>query len=163
MKYRHLYVLILPALLLSLSSCAILTCPDCGRLTSNRQVGYQFQSLQILPDHRYYYSGEILEPDAIIAIHQDYVLENGFWTEVQPTVKQLKEWMWMFSTVEDIYDEDDRMTINYEGAVIVDLEGRQAGVYYSKYHNTVVRFPGKNRIRIYKPGPPWIFHILLIR
>lgn len=163
MKTKQLSLIASLLLLLFLSGCAPSTCLDCGRLVSNHQVDYQFQSLQILSDHRYYYSGEILEPDAIVAIHQDYVLEQGFWTEIQLTKKQLKEWMWMFATVEDTWDEDDRMTINYEGRVIVAPDGNRVGVYFSKYHHATVMFPGNNTIKIYKPAPPLTSQMLKIR
>ena len=163
MKDKCCHLLIPLILFLSSSGCAVSTNSDFGRLVPHSQVSDQFQGLQILRDHRYYYSGEILIPDAIIAIHKDYIVEKGFWTEIRLTEKQLKEWMWMFSTVEDTYDEDDRITINYEGYVILSPEGTRAGVYYSKYNHTVVKFPGGNRIIIYKPEPPLTTHMLRIR
>ena len=151
---KYLYALISLSLLISLSGCALPTCPDCGHLMPNLQAGDQFRSLQILPDYHYYYSGEILEPDAIIGIHQDYVLKKGFWTEIQLTEKQLKDWMWSFSTVDGTYDPDDRMTISYEGALIISPEGKQVGIYYSKYHDTFIRFSGNNSLNIFKPQAP---------
>ena len=164
MKTNQLHLFISLPLLLFLSGCIALKCPDCGRLVSSPQVNEQFRSIQILADHRYYYSGEILEPDAIIAIHQDYVLEKGFWTEIQLSEKQLNDWMWAFSTVEDLYDDNDRIIVNYEGSIIVDPDGNRVGVYFSKYHHTLVMFPGNNRVIIYKPEAPMATsHMIQIR
>jgi len=151
---KYLYILIPLSLLVSLSGCVVTPCTDCGRLMQSLQVGDQFRSVQIFPNYRYYYSGEILEPDAIIGIHRDYVLEKGFWTEIQLTEKQLKDWMWSFSTVDGNYDPDDRMIISYEGALIISPAGKQVGIYYSKYHDTFIRFSGTNRLNIYQPQAP---------
>lgn len=163
MKQKRLYLLITLQFFFSLGGCSAFTCPDCGKLLSNVQVDYQFHKLQILPDYRYYYGGELLEPYAVIGIHQDFTLEKGFWTEIDLTKKQLKEWMWQFSKIENNYDEDDRITINYKGAVIVNPEGKQVGVYFSKYYQTMIRFPAKNRIMVYKPEPPLISQVSRMR
>ncbi len=163
MKYLYSSLLASLLLLLSFTSCSLPTCQECGQLVSSFHVNRQFRELQILPDHRYFYAGEILEPDAIIGIHRDFSLVKGFWTEINLTQKQLEKWMWTFSAVEGIYDEDDRMTIYYEGSNILSPDGRQVGIYYSKYHETVVKFPGNDKIQIYKPDPPFSIQMIRIR
>ncbi len=148
---------------LFLSGCIATSCPNCGRLMTNLQVDMQFESLQILPDHHYYYNGEIVEPDTVVAIHKDYTLEEGFWTKINLTHKQLKEWMWMFSTVEGVWDEDDRITIDYQGSIILNPQGRKVGFYYSKYTNTFIRFPSPGTITIDPPQPPLDSQVLQMR
>lgn len=165
MNARHYLLPISLLITLFLSGCIATSCPNCGRLMTNIQVDHQFQSLQVLDDHNYYYNGEIVEPDTLLAIHKSYTLDKayGYWTKVDLTHKQLKEWMWMFKTVEGNYDEDDRMTIIYQGSSILDPQGRQVGLYYSKYPSPPIVFPAPNTITIHPPQPPVSVRMMRMR
>jgi len=58
-------------------------------LVRDHEANDIFKSYQILPDHRYYYSGAEGRPDAIMGIHPDYTLETTQWTEIDLTERSL--------------------------------------------------------------------------
>jgi len=48
-----------------------------GKLERNRDLDNMFLNYEVLPDHRYYTTGGYDAPDAILAIHRDYELDNS--------------------------------------------------------------------------------------
>ncbi|MFZ5797244.1 MAG: hypothetical protein ACYCYR_08870 [Desulfobulbaceae bacterium] len=141
--------LILPVslLLLLLTGCAPLAPRgQQGRLIRSDEVRKIFESNTVLPDHAYYYTGPEAEPEAIIAIHAAYTMQGRYWYRVDPTPAQLQSWNRMI-------DNAHRFRSSYRGARIMTPDGRQAGVWYSLFDHTVIRFPDEQTILIYTPGP----------
>lgn len=118
-----------------------------GHLVLTDEVRNIFESNTVLPDHVYYYSGPEAEPEAIIGIHAGFTLQARYWQQVALTPEQLQSWNRRI-------DNAHRIRLSYEGFRIMAPDGRQAGIFYSKYEHTVIRFPDEKTIIIYTPRPP---------
>jgi hypothetical protein len=135
-------------LLLLLGGCAA-TGPQGpqGRLERSDEVRKIFESNTVLPNHVYYFSGPEAEPEAIIGIHADFTLQGRYWYRVDLTQEKLQSWNRMI-------DNAHRFRNSYGGARIMAPDGRQAGVWYSRFDHTVIRFPDAQTILMYTPEPP---------
>lgn len=142
MKTLAKYMVTTGAILL-LAGCAVL-----GRqplLARSLEVNKIIESATILPDHRYYYAGPEAKPDVIIAIDRKFTFqESVHWHEVTPTPELLQSW-------NRIIDNAYRIKYPYYGAWIMTPDGGKAGIWYSKYRNTVVKYPAPDQIIIYRP------------
>ena len=129
-----------------ITGCAAPT--DHGSLIRTDEVKNTFESATVIPDHTYYYYGPQAAPEAIIAIHKSYTLQNAknYWVGVDITEKMLQDW-------NRIIDNNTRMKFPYWGSRIMTPDGKQAGYWYSKQTHTVVRFPSENVIVVYTPSP----------
>jgi hypothetical protein len=116
-----------------------------GILKLSSEVSQIFQTFQVLPDHRYYYSGSDTKPQAIIGIDQNYTLESRLWKEAADlTPEQLKRWV-------------DQMLgflppVRTFGSAILNASGEQVGIWYSPFNDTIVRVEADNRIMVYPPS-----------
>lgn len=119
-----------------------------GRLVLDDAVRDMIESAEILPDHSYYYTGPQAEPDAIIAIHDKYTLQNNknLWVRVDISEKILQDWNLIISN-------DTIVRFPYWGSRILTPEKNQAGIWYSRQTSTVVDFPTAETIVIYTPSP----------
>ena len=146
---------------LFLTGCLTINKDMSGSIVRNKQVEDLFHNREIKAGYTYYYNGEILEPNTIIAIDKVFTFDKelGFWTKIDLNKEQLEKWMWMFSTVDGEFDEDDYMTIYYEGFEIISPNGKHVGLYFSKYHEPIIKFPSEYRVVIYKPEPPLMSRI----
>jgi hypothetical protein len=66
-----------------------------GTLKRDRELDNQFMRYEVIPDHRYYFSGGYAKPNAILGIHKDYQLVSTLWQPVQirdPTGKRVGIW-----------------------------------------------------------------------
>lgn len=106
-----------------------------------------FESNTVLPDHVYYYSGPEAEPEAVIGIHADFALQGRYWHKVDLTAEQLQSW-------NKRIDNAHRTCFAYKGARIMTPDGKQAGVWYSKFEDTAICFLDTKTILIYTPEPP---------
>lgn len=142
--YRCLFV---GLLFLLLGGCAA-TVPQGqqGHLIRSDEVRKIFESNTVLPDHVYYYSGPEAEPEAIIGIHADFTLQGRYWYRVALTQEKLQDWNRMI-------DNTHRFRNSYGGARIMAPDGRPAGVWFSKFDHTVIRFPDEKTILMYTPEP----------
>lgn len=135
-------------LLLLLGGCAgVQPQGEQGKLVLADEVRNIFESNTVLPDHVYYYSGPEAEPEAIIGIHTSFTLQARYWQQVDLNQGQLQSWNRRI-------DNAHRIRMSYKGFRIMTPDGRQAGVFYSKYEQTVIRFPDEKTIIMYTPGPP---------
>lgn len=129
-NYPLLMSLLFVSILLLVSSC---TSGLYGRLQWSDQTLDLFESSQIIANHTYYYYGPEMQPDAIMAIDNKYVLAASLWKQIDLTSYQLSQWM------ERI---DNRYIYSYEiyrGAEIIDYHGNRIGAWYSRSHWTVIR------------------------
>lgn len=118
-----------------------------GSLVHTDEVTRLFEASTVLPDHNYYYCGPEAEPEAIIGIHSGFAFQGRYWYQVPLTPEQLQSWNRRI-------DNAHRIRFAYKGARIMTPDGRQAGVWYSKFEHTVIRFPEPSAILMYTPGPP---------
>jgi len=102
-----------------------------------------FESFRVLPDHNYYYSGLNVSPDAILAIHNSYVLTSeDLWTQTAPDGKQLKFW------VESLQGSVANPAYGY---TILTPDGKQIGVIYTRWDPGPVEMGEGNQVSIYLP------------
>ena len=130
------------SILLILAGCS--TGPH-GKLQWSDEALNSFEEAQILQDHTYYFFGPEMQPDAIIAIDNQFVLAESFWKPIDLTSTHLARWM-------ERIDNDHRFRDKkYRGAVIVDAEGNRLGVWYSPIDWTVIRRGEDNIVIIHTP------------
>ncbi len=127
-------------------SCA--TPADHGTLVRSDEVKNTFENAEIFPDHIYYYYGPQAAPEAIIAIHKSFTLQNAknFWVRVDITEKMLQDW-------NRIISNDTRVKFPYRGSQIFTPRGEKAGYWYSKQTHTVIRSADDNVIVVFTPSP----------
>ncbi|MFC1895798.1 hypothetical protein ACFL0Q_03930 [Thermodesulfobacteriota bacterium] len=116
-----------------------------GMLTRSLDVKYIFENNKVLSDYRYYYTGPEASPSAIVGIQKDHALVTGIWREVDLTPAQLKNWIYGmsgFSPIPSPY---------LVGSAILDPEGKQVGVWYSREVSTTVRFEPSGHIIVHPP------------
>ena len=140
-----------PHLLLSLLLFLIFLMTYCaptgtyGKLQWSDKTLQSFESAQILDNHTYYFYGPEMQPDAIIAVDNKYVLADSFWKKIDLTSAQLAKWM-------DRIDNKYRYRNDkYLGAVIVDQEGNRIGEWYSPIDWTVIKRGEGNEVIINTP------------
>jgi hypothetical protein len=120
-----------------------------GKFDRDRDLDNMFLNYEVLPDHRYYTSGGYDAPDAILAIHSDYELEDAasLWVPI-PNVDyaQMRKW------IDTIAPEQNyRYSNGYFAAYILDLNGKRVGAWYSIASYTPVKFLEGNKIQVYTP------------
>lgn len=95
-----------------------------GRLSASQAVKMQFENYQVLPGHRYYYSGSEARPRAVIGIHESYVLQSDLWVPVELTSDRLRDWV-------DYFGPNAKYFHGNNGAAILAADGRKIGVWYA--------------------------------
>jgi hypothetical protein len=133
----------------------LVTLVDCaggnyGTVVWDLELDNKFESYQVLPDHRYYITGGYGAPAAILAIHNDYQLENNanLWVPV-PDVnsKHIQKW------VDNLTPEVNFWKgIQLMASSILDPDGKKVGAWYSGQRSTPVKFLEGNIIKVYTPN-----------
>jgi len=129
---------------LIIGGCAV--SPYQGKFVRDGKVDSLIGSATVLPEYTYYYTGPEAEPDAIVAIDNKYTFTGKYWIKVADAdVKEkLQWWNWLI-------DNNNRIKYSYSGYRIMTPEGKQAGIWYSKYDYSVARFPGGSTMILYTP------------
>ena len=120
-----------------------------GKLVRDRDLDNMYLNYEVLPDHRYYSTGGYDAPNAILAVHRDYELDNpgNLWSSI-PNVDtaQMRKW------VDTIAPEQNyRYSSAYFASYILDPNGQRAGAWYSYNNFTTVKFLEGNKIQVYTP------------
>ncbi len=126
----------------ALSGCAS-TVPH-GNWQVSRSAVDDFVHGKVNDDHRYYYIGSKGEPDAVIAVHEDFSLRSRIWVPIEMTVRQLKDWNFAFSL-------DHSMGCPFTGGFIISADGKYAGFWFGKDRLNTVRNPEPGIIEVYRP------------
>ncbi|MBT8361344.1 MAG: hypothetical protein HKP41_19815 [Desulfobacterales bacterium] len=149
-------MLLVLSLLLAISffvnGCA--PCTDCGAMRESHEATRIFTSEKVLPNHNYFYNGEILFPKAILAIDNSYSVQGKFWTPIDITQEQLSKWINYTRTAPPDFDASASYKYEgrFQGAQILNPDGEQVGVWYSKLDWGVFKFPEENVILVYPPS-----------
>jgi len=115
-----------------------------GKNKLSDEASKSFESLQVLPDHTYYYCGSEAKPDAILAVNNSYVLtSDDLWTKSAPDGKKLKYW------VESM--QNSVATPPY-GYFLLSPDGKQIGAIYTRWDPGPVEMGKGNRVSIYLPN-----------
>ena len=115
-----------------------------GILKPSLEVSRIFESYRVLPQYKYYFSGSITKPRAIMGIDRNYTLATGLWKEAADlTPEQLKRWV-------------DQMLgflppTRTFGAYILGPAGEQVGIWYSPDNDNSVTVQPDNRVEIIPP------------
>ena len=118
---------------------------DYGTLKLSSEVSDIFQSYQVLPDHKYYYTGSDTKPQAIIGIDQTYTLSTRLWKEAAGlTSEQLKKWVDQMLGF--------RPPVRTFGSTILGPNGEQIGIWYSSYGFTTVKVEADKQVMVYPPN-----------
>ncbi len=148
MTFRPPRSILLPAcllLLVLLAGCG--ASRPTGRWVTSSDVLQTFRSGTILPHHTYYYTGSPVEPDAVIAIDNSFQLRTKVWSRVDITQKLLDRWMFWAAT-------DMSVLCPYKAGIILAPDGRQVGVWFSKFAFNTIRSPEPGVIEVYLPFAP---------
>ena len=120
-----------------------------GKLNRDRDLDNMFLNYEVLPDHRYYTTGGYDAPNAILAIHRDYALDNpgNLWVSI-PNVGsgQMRKWI---DTIAP--DQNYRWSGRYFAAYILDPMGKRVGAWFAIENHTTVKFLEGNKIQVYTP------------
>jgi len=136
--------LILAMVSLAVSGC--MTCQECGSLKRSNDITRLFLDGEIVSGYTYYYSGPEQRPSAVMAIDSSHTVTAQFWKPVEKSGSQLSEWL--------------RSTLNWKGAgqtnksgaEILNPDGVQVGIFYSKYDKLVTKFQDNKVIQVYPPS-----------
>ena len=145
-NYRQLTLLaILIVLLVIIGGCA--GSGNYGRLQRSHEAHKIFNSYQVLPDYKYYYSGPEGRPDAIMGVLNEYALQTTHWTQIDATEVQLKKLI-------DWINFHHGTNVRYYpyGFVILDPKGNCLGVWYSIWDWTTVMVEDDKRIWVFPPA-----------
>ena len=116
-----------------------------GKLKRDPDVNRTFETYKILPDHKYYTSGQANIPYAIIGIRNTFELRPGLWQEIKLTKPLLRSWV---SQMDNIYGYPPY------GSVILDNNGKRIGIWYSSKQWTTVIIEENNEIAVLAPEIP---------
>ncbi len=121
------------------------TTSNYGKLESRKSVAQKFMSNQIRPNYKYYFAGVRSQPTAIVGINPNYELIDRMWTEIDPESND-------FSVMIDrVLIRQSDFRYQAWGFVILDPEGKEAGVWYSTYRSAAIRFNDNRQINKLKP------------
>ena len=131
-----------------LAGCA--TGANYGKLERNRDLDNMFLRYEVLPEHRYYSTGGFDAPEAILAVHTDYELDNSgdLWRGV-PNVDYGQMRIWIDTIAPE---QNYRYSNGYFAAYILNPTGKRVGVWYSIEPQTTVKFLEGNKIQVRTPN-----------
>lgn len=115
-----------------------------GRLKPSLEIEKMFEEHKVLDDHRYYYSGSDVKPNAIIGIDNSYTLNSTLWKPVDLTSEQLKKWI-------DFMTHYRGYSLTNYGSLILDPTGKRLGVWYSPWNWTTVKMESDKSIVVHTP------------
>jgi hypothetical protein len=115
-----------------------------GSLQRSAAVDDEFQSIQILPEYNYYFTGAYYKPKAIIGIHRDYTLVSKLWKPVDLTADRLNGWIEQMTNFRGY-------ALRNLGSNILNAEGQIIGIWYSPEDFTTIRMLGEKQVSIYPP------------
>lgn len=106
-----------------------------------------FRNRTLLPNHTYYFIGNEVTPESIIAVDNRYTLKTNVWSSVDISQEILDDWMYWIDT---------RLSLAcpYYGGTILTPDGEAAGFWYSRKRISVVRAPEPGILEVYPPYNP---------
>jgi hypothetical protein len=109
------------------------------------EITRAFESSQVLPGYRYFYSGPEAEPIAILGIRQDIEFAPGLWKEVDLSGERLRGWM---ERIDNAYRDVHSL---YYGSTIIDRQGGVVGIWYAMADWTHVTMGENGVLTVYTP------------
>lgn len=149
MKIYHTIAVCLICLLF-FSGCA--TNKNFGKIVENHKVTSIFRSHTILDNYNYYYFGVFDEPDVILGLDKEYTVVSKLWSPVELTPELLERWVIDLDRILGDRNFSSRYMGRYQGAYILNPEGRQVGLWYSKLDWGAFEFLDEKIVIPYKPS-----------
>jgi hypothetical protein len=116
-----------------------------GILQPSTEVSKIFESYQVLPNYKYFFTGSETKPLAIMGIDRNYTLVTRLWKEAADlTPEQLKGWVNQIGGF--------RPPFRTYGAHILGPAGQQVGIWYSLYDDSQVKMLGDKQIEVVPPS-----------
>ena len=148
---NRFFILLTSIIAISFFTGCVTTDGTYGTTKRDRDLDNMFLRYEVLPDHNYYTSGGYDKPDAILALHKDYVLDNTktYWRLI-PNVDygQMRKW------IDTIAPEQDyRYSNAYFAAYILDPDEKRVGAWYAIDPHATVKFLEGNKVLVYTPDP----------
>jgi hypothetical protein len=113
-----------------------------GRLQSDPEATQAFESLTVLPNHKYYYRHTSGLPSAIVAIHEDFTLDSKLWTEIDTQSTEFKRLIELVG----LQGMGTARTTQPWGFKILTSDDRYVGIWYSAFKTAAVDINEKNEI-----------------
>lgn len=120
-----------------------------GHFDRDRRLDNMFLNYEVLADHRYYTTGGYDAPNAILAVHRNYELDNprDLWVGIANVDStQMRKWIDAIAP-----EQNYRYSNGYFAAYIVDPAGKRIGAWYSYATTTTIKFLDGNKIQVYTP------------
>jgi len=117
-----------------------------ARLDRSQEVFESFQGAQVLPGHRYYTTGMVNNPDAILGIADGYTLMTDRWKEREMTPDSLRQLVGMMD------DEFAAVGFGLAGAAVLNEKGERIGIWYSVVDHTTVTMISENEVTVNPPS-----------
>lgn len=151
MKRSDLYIYFTGLAVLVLATSCAARYPR-GRVLDDHAVTSIWRSGKVRLDYNYFYNGVELEPNALMGIDQKYTVQSKFWTPIDLTTERLQQYIVELDRIpfDDSWARHYRG--RYQGAWVLDPNGVQVGMWYSKKDWGVFDFPGDNIIIPYPPS-----------
>ena len=141
-KYSAIIIIIILAGMFSIQGCMDLY----GRIKSNPDVEKIYTDRSGLPDYDYYYTGRSGLPDAVIGIDKKYLFNARLWSKIE--------------SPQDVYNKIYHLNYTPSGDAslsagdIIDNNGMPIGIWFSNYHQTVVKVNADGMVEVYTPYKP---------
>ena len=122
-----------------------------GSLQRSQAAIENFSGRKVLPAHRYYTTGVPSNPDAIIAISDQYTLVTDRWQEREMSPELLSALVGRMNTQIGV-----TQSVGLLGSTILDDRGGRIGEWYSFVGLTTVEMLGENKVTVYPPAKPML-------
>ncbi len=120
-----------------------------GNMKTDAGAKSAFETGKALADHTYYYSGgSIIEPDSVIAIKKGYTLRDSkVWARVDDMEDRVvRTWL-------QAWKADGHTAADMSGGVLLDSDGKQAGIWYSHFPRGSILVPIPGVLDVFPPQP----------
>jgi hypothetical protein len=135
-------------LCLSAAACSGTLFRNYGGINPNNEITQAFEGYRVKSEFRYYVSGALHYPNALMGLHRDYRLDpRTLWKEVPGmTTAKMKE------IVDDMKTKASQHNMFQYGFEMSDNKGRPIGVWYSVlWARTFLRMNEDGTVRIDTP------------
>jgi hypothetical protein len=119
-----------------------------GQMKADPDAKKAFEEGKVVPDYTYYYIGSIGQPDSVIGITKPYTLRDAkVWSKVlDMSDKVLRGWL-------QAWKNDGHALGDMHGGVLLDPDGKKAGIWYSHFPGSAVRMPKPGMLEVFQPHP----------
>jgi hypothetical protein len=117
-----------------------------ARLDRSQEVFRSFQGAQVLPGHRYYTTGMVNNPDAILGIADGYTLKTERWKEREMTPELLRQLVGMMD------NEFAATGFGLAGSSVLNEKGERIGIWYSALDQTTVTMISDTEVAVSPPS-----------